>query len=66
VPSDDNDDDDDDDDDEEEVRYGRNNSTKFPALGATNVRLDVTNRECARSRVRVDQCVSAYVAAAIT
>jgi len=51
------------------VKYSRINSTQSPASGAGNVsesNADVTCRENARSRVRVDQCVSAYVAAVNT
>jgi hypothetical protein len=39
--------------------YGRSNSTKSPASGARVSEPDVTSRESARNRVRVDQCVPA-------
>jgi hypothetical protein len=50
-----------------ESLYSRSNSTKSPASGASNVselRL-MSSRESARSRVRVDQCVSAVRAVGV-
>jgi hypothetical protein len=49
--------------------YDRNNSTKFPAPGAGRVsepRLMSEERENARNRVRVDQCVSAVRAVEVS